>query len=397
MDACTPLAVVVSSLLPATGNAVTAARFSRLLEAAGYRVIALDVGKASTEVVEAVASEASLVIAVHAYRAGRLLRSICAPLVVVLGGTDVNQASAWEADPEIRAVLRSTFARAKAVVAFTPDMAVRYDGMCDRLGLRSVPQGAPHATVIPQGVAGSVTASLPIDPMCPRGMRSTLGIPSTDGVLLLIAGLRSVKAPLLLAPAVARRNAALRKQGDTLHLVLLGPLLDPAFASQVVAATGCDPSLLVTVNDECTSARSYGTAVDAPAFLGGASVHPTEVEEVLPSRFGGYGGVWYCPPVPHELLANWLRCESLLDVAATEHSGGTDKGRDGRRSRGITVVVNSSDSEGQCNALLEAMLAGVPVLARDNPGNSALIEHGVTGWLWHSPDECSLLKMAGFT
>lgn len=47
------------------------------------------------------------------------------------------------------------------------------------------------------------------------------------------------------------------------------------------------------------------------------------------------------------------------------------------------LVLNSSEFEGgMANALLEAMVMGKPVLARDVPGNRSLICHGETGWLF---------------
>ncbi|KAJ0067583.1 hypothetical protein NL108_008618, partial [Boleophthalmus pectinirostris] len=49
------------------------------------------------------------------------------------------------------------------------------------------------------------------------------------------------------------------------------------------------------------------------------------------------------------------------------------------------AVVNSSLSEGMSAAILEAMHLGVPVVARDIPGNSAIVEHGITGLLYSSP------------
>jgi glycosyltransferase involved in cell wall biosynthesis len=41
-----------------------------------------------------------------------------------------------------------------------------------------------------------------------------------------------------------------------------------------------------------------------------------------------------------------------------------------------------------CNCILEAMAAGTPVVARDIPGNAALIEHRVNGLLYNSPADC---------
>ena len=41
--------------------------------------------------------------------------------------------------------------------------------------------------------------------------------------------------------------------------------------------------------------------------------------------------------------------------------------------RMAAVVLNTSESEGQCNSLLEAMLAGTPIVARANLGNTSLL------------------------
>ncbi|KAG8012194.1 Glycosyltransferase 1 domain-containing protein 1, partial [Nibea albiflora] len=51
------------------------------------------------------------------------------------------------------------------------------------------------------------------------------------------------------------------------------------------------------------------------------------------------------------------------------------------------AVVNSSVSEGMSAAILEAMDLGVPVLARDIPGNAAVVKHEITGLLYSSPQE----------
>lgn len=51
------------------------------------------------------------------------------------------------------------------------------------------------------------------------------------------------------------------------------------------------------------------------------------------------------------------------------------------------VVINSSISEGQSSALLEAMSLNKPVLARDNGGNRSIIKHGQTGFLFNDEDE----------
>lgn len=59
----------------------------------------------------------------------------------------------------------------------------------------------------------------------------------------------------------------------------------------------------------------------------------------------------------------------------------------GAALRAADLTLNCSESEGESNAILEAQWAGRPVLARRNQGNSALIEHCVTGLLFDTPDE----------
>mmetsp|Transcript_8805 Transcript_8805/g.29117 ORF Transcript_8805/g.29117 Transcript_8805/m.29117 type:complete len:541 (-) Transcript_8805:62-1684(-) len=52
------------------------------------------------------------------------------------------------------------------------------------------------------------------------------------------------------------------------------------------------------------------------------------------------------------------------------------------------TVINTSSSEGECNVLLEAMGVGVPVVARSNAGNAALVRDETTGLLFDSPEGC---------
>ncbi|XP_048641866.1 glycosyltransferase 1 domain-containing protein 1 isoform X2 [Marmota marmota marmota] len=53
--------------------------------------------------------------------------------------------------------------------------------------------------------------------------------------------------------------------------------------------------------------------------------------------------------------------------------------------RNCFALVNSSVSEGMSAAILEAMDLEVPVLARNIPGNAALVKHGITGLLFADP------------
>ncbi|NXG64425.1 GL1D1 protein, partial [Hemiprocne comata] len=56
------------------------------------------------------------------------------------------------------------------------------------------------------------------------------------------------------------------------------------------------------------------------------------------------------------------------------------------------AVVNSSVSEGMSAAILEAMDLDIPVLARNIPGNAAIIKHKETGLLFSDPQEFVVLS-----
>lgn len=56
------------------------------------------------------------------------------------------------------------------------------------------------------------------------------------------------------------------------------------------------------------------------------------------------------------------------------------------------VVLNNSQSEGLPNALLEAAALGVPMLVREIPGNTAIVEAKVNGLLYH--DASSFFRAA---
>jgi glycosyltransferase involved in cell wall biosynthesis len=51
------------------------------------------------------------------------------------------------------------------------------------------------------------------------------------------------------------------------------------------------------------------------------------------------------------------------------------------------IVINTSISEGQSLALMEAMAMGRPVIARKNEANLQLIRHEQTGWLYETMDD----------
>jgi len=55
--------------------------------------------------------------------------------------------------------------------------------------------------------------------------------------------------------------------------------------------------------------------------------------------------------------------------------------------RKADVVLNNSQTEGLANTLLEAASIGIPILARNIPGNAAVVKHNINGLLYNDEDE----------
>jgi glycosyltransferase involved in cell wall biosynthesis len=322
-------ALVLSSLTEATGNAVTANRLLCHLEKRFSSVRLVDAnastpGSLRSTVVD---GEVDLVVAVHAYRSGRLLLELPRSVhtIIVLGGTDVNEALAppplrpgWE---DARAVTLAALTRADAVVAFGPPLASRFRGF-----VCGTPALCAKLVVIGQAAVGGEEGS--------SDLRAVLGVLPDTPLLLLVAGFRPVKRPLFLLPALAALRADAHPRCSSAALVIVGPPLDADTTLAVAHASGA----------ACLFAVAGLPA--PPDSLG---------------QYGGRDGLYCLPPVPHATLLAWT---AQADVA-----------------------LNSSDSEGESNALLEAAALGTPRVARWCEGNAALITHGVTGLLFHSAEE----------
>ncbi|XP_045702343.1 glycosyltransferase 1 domain-containing protein 1 isoform X5 [Phyllostomus hastatus] len=286
-------------LRPHTGNAVTAQRIRDHLEAAGHVCVlkdALDYDSRS-EVAELIrAADAEAALALHAYRAGRLLRGHGIPFGIVFGGTDLNEDVN---QAEKRRVMGRVLEEARFAVAFTESMRAA-------AGLQW-----PHAKgkiyVQTQGIATSPSTEFRWDAFLQRAEITPRA--GDVRVFLLVCGLRQVKDPLYLVDAFSEWH----RQDPGVYLVIAGPEVDPVFTREVKA------------------------------------------------KVKSSAGVRLVREMPQEDLH-----------AALRH---------------CVALVNSSVSEGMSAAILEAMELEVPVLARNIPGNAAVVRHGATGLLFSDPQE----------
>ena len=240
--------MLISPRAPGTGNRISSDRWAQMLSTWVQRVVCVDadIECSCADVVDDVMKAAKgapvIVIAVHAYRSGRLaLEALTshdsAKLIVVLAGTDINDDSLWNACPsaspqahlnraagdvagpaEKRSVLLAAFTRASAVVALSVAMATRYSSFiaahdnnqspCSTSGTHTYTSSAASLlaklSVIPQGIdaAAATVAAASGSPEYPLSMRESLGLPPHARVFLLVASLRPVKDPVFVARAV---------------------------------------------------------------------------------------------------------------------------------------------------------------------------------------------------
>ena len=171
----------------------------------------------------------------------------------------------------------------------------------------------------------------------PPTLHEALKVPRHVPVLLLPAGLRPVKDVLWAASAIERAAAAATTAIATTAaasaaaddddddagpryppfiLAVVGPALDAEYAAAVAARLGPSPPAT-------TAAAGDDARVMTPAVV-------------------------LLPPVDRVGMVSYMR-----DAAA---------------------VVNTSTSEGQSGALLEAAAVGTPIVARDIPGNRSLLD-----------------------
>jgi len=309
------------------------------------------------------AGDFAAAVVLHAFKCGDALDALAevaqrhrglgteAPFKValVLGGTDVNVDAA--SSPARAATLARRAAAADVVVAFSPSMvAAAPSGSLPPATTVVVPQGVRLPTPNPKPRRGqseqranaetetspetslSETHSGEQTQSLPRAFPSlhdAIGAPSSTPVFLLPAGLRPVKDVLWAADAAeaaARRLAETRRlRGDGTRLgkgESAGP--GPAFAMAVV-----------------------GPALDA-AYASLVSEKARACRLIAHTSAGGAGAFASAGPVPRGVALEYMRAAA--------------------------GVLNTSASEGQSGALLEAAAAGAPVLARDIPGNRALLD-----------------------
>ncbi|CAL1616193.1 unnamed protein product [Knipowitschia caucasica] len=293
--------LLIACLNPQTGNNTTAERIRNHIESAGHICELSDAAEfqSSTEVAQLLSQDPLFegALAIHLFKAGRLLLDIPVPFGVIFGGTDINEDIKVE---QKRFLMEQVLQKARFAVAFT-------DKMRETAELFLFSQRC-KVYVQPQGIQTAVAQKF----SWTEFLRCTDVSAVRAGelrVFLLICGLRKVKDPLYVAQVFSEWHG----QNPLNVLIIIGPKIDPVFSIEVESA------IEKTAGVYMTQERSQ-----------------------------------------RELHAAMKKC---------------------------FAVVNSSVSEGMSAAILEAMHLGVPVVARDIPGNAAIVKHGITGLLYSSPQD----------
>lgn len=300
------------------------------------------------------AGDFAAAVVLHAFKCGDALDALAevaqrhrglgteAPFKValVLGGTDVNVDAA--SSPARAATLARRAAAADVVVAFSPSMvAAAPSGSLPPATTVVVPQGVRLPTPNPKPRRGQSeqranaetetspetspedSVSESVFPRAFPSLHDAIGAPSSTPVFLLPAGLRPVKDVLWAADAA---EAAARRLAETRRLCGDGTRL----------------------KGESASSPAFAMAVVGPALDAAYASLVSEKARACSPSAGGAGAFASAGPVPRGVALEYMRAAA--------------------------GVLNTSASEGQSGAMLEAAAAEAPVLARDIPGNRALLD-----------------------
>jgi glycosyltransferase involved in cell wall biosynthesis len=246
-------------------------------------------------------SDYYIVIALHALHFAPLLQS-CKSLLptIVIVG-----------GTDINCSLKDDVARHIIVdILQTASKIVVFNRVLKDLTLASVSDlQSSKVTVIPQSL--DITADISFSSQA--RWRDKLSYTLSDFVCMLPAGLRGVKAPHIILDLFSEWHT----QDKSVYLLLVGPVLDTSYVNGHPAFCPCI------------------TNPDTTSHDGGAVAHNIQSKTLLSS---GSTGVRYLPPISR---SEFLSVMSEMDV-----------------------VLNTSESEGMCGAILEAMMLEVPVVAR---------------------------------
>jgi hypothetical protein len=178
-----------------------------------------------------------------------------------------------------------------------------------------------------------------------------------------------IVAPAAACPLCGAGNACVRNSVDVVDS-LLAPHIAPVLRPPPSRPFFLLPTALRPVKDPLFLLDAFSAWFRADRdrtpllFLAGPERGDDDFAAEFRARLARADGVYFLGVLPRDTLL------------AMEHSSQ------------CIAVLNTSQSEGLANALVEAALIGVPRIARNVAGNRAVIEHNSTGLLFDTPDQC---------
>ncbi|CAK6950354.1 glycosyltransferase 1 domain-containing protein 1 isoform X2 [Scomber scombrus] len=213
----------LACLSPKTGNLTTADRIRYHIESAGHTCELRDAAEfqSPAEVAKLVSQNPPFdgALAIHLFRAGRLLLDIHVPFGVIFGGTDINEDVKVE---QKRAVMEQVLQKARFAVAFTAKLK-------EEAEIFLLSQSS-KIYVQPQGIQTEVEELFCWTEFLRSSGVSRERVDQTH-VFLLVCGLRRVKDPLYLAEVFSEWH----NENHQNVLVIIGPKMDPVLTAEVEA------------------------------------------------------------------------------------------------------------------------------------------------------------------
>lgn len=223
----------IACLSPKTGNNTTAERIRDHIENAGHTCELRDAAEfeSSAEVAQLISHDPlfNAALAIHLFKAGRLLLDIHIPFGVIFGGTDINEDIKIE---QRCLVMEKVLRKARFAVAFTEKMKE-----ASELFLFSQ-RGKVY--VQPQGIQTAVAKKFSWTEFLRSADVSTARVDELR-VFLLVCGLRRVKDPLFLVQVFSEWHC----RDPCNILIIIGPKIDPVFSSEVESVIQRTPGVYV--------------------------------------------------------------------------------------------------------------------------------------------------------
>lgn len=273
------------------------------------------------------------IILLHAFKSANAVLCKCSeiechqlnvPYCFIFGGTDINVDMHNE---ERCAIMKRAIDASKFAIAFTYDM---------KQSAEKISSSTP-IFIQPQAVEVPISMNY-VPHLCSP---STLENPMKPMLFLLITSIRPVKDPLFILEEFLDLCATYPDFG--LKLLIIGPILDEAYSA-----------IFFKRIEHLKNKYEY---------------HPTSASSDIENRY--------------DEIHTWMHDRKSFPILYS--SPLPNKSFNELLSVHVFASINSSKNEGMSSAILESMVMGVPVIAREIPGNCAVICESKTGLLFDTP------------